>query len=138
MSVARTEPSGRAALALGVVGVISPAFALTTSSNNNFVLVQGLGLVVFPVLGLVAVLGVALAKRLIVILAGAGFALAALVQLTQLGRSPNWLDGNGSTFSLLMALGIGLLATALTPSVPSADEAPAMKGTPRSGSEESS
>jgi len=138
MSVARTEPSGRAALALGVVGVISPAFALTTSSNNNFVLVQGLGLVVFPVLGLVAVLGVALAKRLIVILAGAGFALAALVQLAQFGRSPNWLDGNGSTFSLLMALGIGLLATALTPSVPSADEAPAMKGTPRSGSEESS
>jgi len=138
VSVARTEPSGRAALALGVVGVISPAFALTTSSNNNFVLVQGLGLVVFPVLGLVAVLGVAMAKRLIVILAGAGFALAALVQLTQLGRSPNWLDGNGSTFSLLMALGIGLLATALTPSVPSADEAPAMKGTPRSGSEESS
>ncbi len=138
MSVARTEPSGRAALALGVVGVISPAFALTTSSNNNFVLVQGLGLVVFPVLGLVAVLGVALAKRLIVILAGAGFALAALVQLAQFGRSPNWLDGNGSTFSLLMALGIGLLAAALTPSVPSADEAPAMKGTPRSGSEESS
>ena len=138
MSVARTEPSGRAALALGVVGVISPAFALTTSSNNNFVLVQGLGLVVFPVLGLVAVLGVALAKRLIVILAGAGFALAALVQLAQFGRSPNWLDGNGSTFSLLTALGIGLLATALTPSVPSADEAPAMKGTPRSGSEESS
>jgi hypothetical protein len=138
MSVARTEPSGRAALALGVVGVISPAFALTTSSNNNFVLVQGLGLVVFPVLGLVAVLGVALAKRLIVILAGAGFALAALVQLAQFGRSPNWLDGNGSTFSLLMALGIGLLATALTPSVPSADEAPAMKGTPRSGSEKSS
>ncbi len=114
MSVARTEPSGRATLALGVVGVISPAFALTTSSNNNFVLVQGLGLVVFPVLGLVAVLGVALAKRLIVILAGAGFALAALVQLAQFGRSPNWLDGNGSTFSLLMALGIGLLATALT------------------------
>jgi hypothetical protein len=138
MSVARTEPSGRAALALGVVGVISPAFALTTSSNNNFVLVQGLGLVVFPVLGLVAVLGVALAKRLIVILAGAGFALAALVQLAQFGRSPNWLDGNGSTFSLLMALGIGLLATALTPSVPSADEAPAKNGTPRSGSEESS
>jgi hypothetical protein len=138
MSVARTEPSGRAALALGVVGVISPAFALTTSSNNNFVLVQGLGLVVFPVLGLVAVLGVALAKRLIVILAGAGFALAALVQLAQFGRSPNWLDGNGSTFSLLMALGIGLLATALTPSVPSADESPAKNGTPRSGSEQSS
>ncbi|MGI8901196.1 MAG: Rv1678 family membrane protein [Nocardioides sp.] len=115
MSVARSEPSGRTALALGAVGVIAPVFALSTGSNNNFVVVDGLGLVVFPVLGLVAVLGVVLDKRPVVVLAGAGFAVAALVQLVQFGRSTNWLGGNGSTFAMLMALGIGLLVTALTP-----------------------
>lgn len=118
---ARTDPVGRAALALGATGVASPIFALSTSSNNNFVLVQNAGLVVFPVLGLVAVLGVVLAHRLFVVLAGAGFAVAALIQLLQFGHSTNWIDGNGSTFSLLMALGIGLLTAGLTPSNPPDD-----------------
>ena len=118
----RSDALGQAALALGAAGVASPVFALSTGSNNNFVLVQSLGLVVFPALGLVAILGVVLAQRLFVVLAGAGFALAASVQLFQFGRSTNWLDGNGSTFSLLMALGIGLLAVGLTPSIPPSDE----------------
>lgn len=118
----RSDALGRAALALGAAGVASPVFALSTSSNNNFVPVQNLGLVVFPALGMVAILGVALAQRLFVVLAGAGFALAAFVQLLQFGRSTNWLDGNGSTFSLLMALGIGLLMVGLTPSSPPSDE----------------
>lgn len=124
MSITRADPLGRAALALGGAGIISTVFALSTSSNNNFVLVQNLGLVVFPVLGLVAILGVVLARRLFVVLAGAGFAVAASVQLLQFGRSTNWLDGNGSTFSLLMALGIGLLTVGLTPSSPRSDHAP--------------
>ncbi len=123
MSISRNDRLGRAALALGVAGVISPVFALSTSSNNNFVLVQNAGLVVLPVLGVVAVLGVALARRLLVILAGAGFAGAALLQLVQFGRATNWLDGNGSTFSLLMALGIGLLTVGLTSLIPLSDKA---------------
>lgn len=124
MIFAHTDPLGRAALALGGMGIISPVFGLSTSSNNNFVLVQNLGLVVFPVLGLVAVLGVALRQRVLAILAGAGFAVAALIQLLQFGRSTNWLDGNGSTFSLLMALGMGLLTVGFTASNPAPDKAP--------------
>lgn len=123
MSISRNDRLGRAALALGVAGVISPVFALSTSSNNNFVLVQNAGLVVLPVLGVVAVLGVAMARRLLVILAGAGFAGAALLQLIQFGRATNWLDGDGSTFSLLMALGIGLLTVGLTSLIPLSDKA---------------
>lgn len=123
MNIAHTEPLGRAAMALGGIGIISPVFALSTSSNNNFVLVQNLGLVVFPVLGLVAVLGVALTQRVFVILAGAGFVVASLIQLLQFGRATNWLDGNGSTFSLLMALGIGLLTVGFTASNPAPDKA---------------
>lgn len=122
MSISRNDRLGRAALALGVAGVISPVFALSTGSNNNFVLVQNAALVVLPVLGVGAVLGVVLARRLLVILAGAGFAGAALLQLIQFGRATNWLEGNGSTFSLLMALGIGLLTVGLASSIPPSDK----------------
>lgn len=115
MSLGRTDPAGRAALALGVTGLVSPLFALSTSSNNNFVLVQSLGIVVLPLLGLLAVVGVVVARRPLVLLAGAGFAVAAVLQLVQFGRATNWLGGNGSTFSLLMALGIGLLVVAVAP-----------------------
>ena len=122
MRLTRADRAGRAALILGAAGIASPVFALSTSPNNNFVDVEGLALLVFPVLGAVAVLGVVLASRPVVLASGAGFVVAALVQLAQFGRSPNWLGGNGSTFSLLLALGTGLLVLGLTPSVPSTDE----------------
>jgi len=122
MRLTRADRAGRAALILGAAGIASPVFALSTSPNNNFVDVEGLALLVFPVLGVVAVLGVVLASRPVVLASGAGLVVAAVVQLAQFGRSPNWLGGNGSTFSLLLALGTGLLVLCLTPSVPSTDE----------------
>ncbi len=109
------HPLDRAAMALGVAGVVSLGFSLTTSSNNNFVLVEGLGLLVFPVLGAVAVVGGAIGQRGVVLAAGAAYVAAALIQLAQFGRSPNWLDGNGSTFALLLSLGIGLLVVGFAP-----------------------
>ncbi len=109
------HPLDRAVIALGVAGVVSPGFALTTSSNNNFVLVQGLGLLVFPVLGAVAVIGGAMGQRGIGLAAGAAYVASALIQLAQFGRSTNWIDGNGSTFALLLSLGIGLLVVGLAP-----------------------
>jgi hypothetical protein len=102
----------QAGLALGTLGLLAPLFALSTSSNNNFVVVQGLALAVFPLLGLVAVVGALTRRRVVIAVAGAGYALAALVQLAQLGRDANWLGGSGSTFSLLLALAVGLLLTA--------------------------
>lgn len=113
------SPRNQAALALGLVGLISPVFALSTSSNNNFVLMQNLALLVYPVLGLFAVAGALTARRILILVSGAGFGLAALLQLIQFGRATNWLGGNGSTFSLFMALGIGLLvASTLAPTSP--------------------
>ncbi len=103
---------GRAALALGALGVLSPVFALTTSSNNNFVLMKPGAIFVLPVLGLLTIVGVLLENRLVVLAAGAGSAVAALLQLVQFGHATNWLGGNGSTFSLLLALGVGLLTLA--------------------------
>jgi hypothetical protein len=133
MSVARSLPGGRAVLALGAVALASPLFALSTSSNNNFVLVRGLGLVVLPLLGLVAILGAVTSRTPIVLLASAGSLAAAGLQLLQFGRSPNWLGGNGSTFSLLLALGVGLLVAALAPIPLASDDEhpPTTRGTPR-------
>ena len=109
------SPSSRLAVGLGVLGLVAPAFALTTSSNNNFVLVQGLALLVFPVLGLVAAVGGLIARRAAVAVAGAGYALAALIQLVELGLDTNRLDGSASTFALLLALAVGLLITGMLP-----------------------
>ena len=100
---------GRAALALGALGVFSPVFALTTSSNNNFVLMKPAAIFVLPVLGLLTIVGVLLGNRIVILTVGAGFAVAALLQLVQFGHATNWLGGNGSTFSLVLALGVGLL-----------------------------
>ncbi len=119
------HPLDRAAMVLGVVGVVSIGFALTTSSNNNFVLVQGLGLILFPVLGAGAVIGGALGQRSIVLAAGAAYVASALIQLAQFGRPTNWIGGSGSTFALLLSLGIGLLVVGLAPRLaPSTDRQP--------------
>lgn len=109
------RPLDRAAATLGAAGVASVLFTLTTSSNNNFVEVEKAGLVVLPVLGVCAVVGGLIARPILVRLAGAGYAAAAVVQLVQLGRSTNWLEGNGSTFALLLSLGLGLLVVGFAP-----------------------
>lgn len=103
---------GRAAPALGALGVLSPVFDLTTSSNNNFVLMKPGAIFVLPVLGLLTIVGALLESRMVIMTAGAGFAVAALLQLVQFGHATNWLGGNGSTFSLLLALGVGRLTLA--------------------------
>ncbi len=107
------HPLDQAAAALGVAGIASLVFSLTTSANNNFVKVTGPALLVFPLLGVVALVGVYLKQRLLVVAAGAAYVAAGILQLVQFNRSTNWLEGNGSTFALLMSLGIGLLVVGL-------------------------
>ena len=107
-------PLDRAAVALGAGGVLSDLFALSTSSNNNFVAVHGPALWVFPVLGAVAIAAGLTGRSSLAVLAAVGYLVAAVVQLVQFGRSTNWLEGNGSTFALLAAWGVGLLLVGLT------------------------
>lgn len=109
------HPLDQAATTLGVAGVASLVFSLSTSSNNSFVPMQGAALIVFPVLGICAVVGGFTGRRILVRLAGAAYIAAAILQLVQFGRSTNWIDGSGSTFALLLALGIGLLVVGLAP-----------------------
>lgn len=107
----------RGAFALGALAVGSPLFALGRPRLTDFLTMHAAAIIVVPALGLLALVGAATGLRLIVFVAGLGFALSALLQLTQFGRSPNWLGGDGTTFSLLLGLAVGLLAvSAISPS----------------------
>lgn len=111
----------RAALVLGLVSVVSAVFVFV---HGTFQLVQigAAGLVVALVLGLLAVVGGWLDERTLMLAAGAGFLIAAVVQLVLLeGGSSGFLGGNASTFSLWLALGVGLIAVGMA-AVPEATE----------------
>ena len=112
------QPMGsmrRGAFALGALAVGSPLFALGRPRFTDFVTMQGAAIIVVPLLGLVVLAGAATGLRLLVFVAGLGFGLSALLQLTQFGRSPNWLGGDGKTLSLLLCLAVGLIAVSAIP-----------------------
>lgn len=108
----------RAALILGIGAVASGVFSLFDDVRYRLVRLSGAGLVVLLLLGVLAIVASLLANRRMVAAAGAGFVVAAVLQLAQLGRATNWLRGDGSTVSLFLGLGVGLLVLGLTP-VPS-------------------
>ncbi|MBA3338947.1 MAG: hypothetical protein H0T54_04230 [Geodermatophilaceae bacterium] len=94
-----------AAAAVSIVLILAP--------SNDAVQIAKVGPLVAVVLLVVAVVGVLGARtgQAALYLAAGGLAVAAgLLQLVQFGRSTNWLDGNGSTASLLAGLGVGFLA----------------------------
>jgi hypothetical protein len=104
----------RAALTLGAVSVGSALFVFLRG-DFQFVRMRGWGLAVALVLGLLAIAGGWLANRALVLAAGVGFLAAAAVLLALLSQGDGgFLDGNGSTFSLWLGLGAGLLALGLT------------------------
>jgi hypothetical protein len=112
----------RAALVLGLVSIVSGVFVFV---DGTFQLVQigAVGLVVALVLGLLAVVAGCLDERTLMLAAGAGFLLAAAVQLALLaGGSSGFVGGNASTFSLWLGLGVGLIAIGVVRGPETADE----------------
>ncbi len=107
----------RAAVVLGVAALLGSLFAFSTggAAPLDLIHVRGAGLIVIVALGVIAVLGGVLGLRVLVIVAGAGFVAAAVIQLLQVGQAVNWLGGNGSTLALMGGLGLGMLAVGLTP-----------------------
>lgn len=106
----------RAAMWLGVAGVLAASFALA-SGPWKAADIKGPPVIVTIVLGLLAIVGARLAMRLLVLFAAVGYLAAALLQLAQFGRPTNWLGGSGSTFALFLGLGVGMLAVALAPTL---------------------
>jgi hypothetical protein len=112
----------RAAIVLGAVSIMSAGFIFV---HGTFQLVQigAIGLVVGSVLGLLAIAAGLLAERTLMLAAGAGFLVAAAAQLVMLsGGSSGFLGGNASTFSLWLALGVGLIALGMVPRPETAQE----------------
>jgi hypothetical protein len=114
----------RAALVLGLVSIFSALFVFVRG-NFQFVQIGGVGLAVAVVLGLLAVVASWLDEPTLLLATGAGFLLAAGIQLSQLaGGSSRLLGGNASTFSLWLGLGIGLIAIGLVPRPELTEETP--------------
>jgi hypothetical protein len=116
------ERLDRAALVLGAVSIVSVAFAFV-QGDLQLVQIRAAGLVVALVLGLLAVVAGWLGERTLILAAGAGFLLAAAVQLGMLaGGGAGLLGGNASTFSLWLGLGVGLIAVGMVPRPETAEE----------------
>jgi hypothetical protein len=105
--------TGRATLTLGSVSVVSALFYFV-SGTFQFVWLPGAGAAVAVVLGLLASAAGWLGSRLLTLVAGGAFLLAAIVLMVLLVRG-GFLIGNGSAFSLWLGLGVGLVVLGLTP-----------------------
>lgn len=109
------EAADRAAMWLGAAAIASLVF-LFPLRELKFLLLPDVAIPVLIGFGLVAVVAGWLRSKLLTFVAGGGFGLAAVVYLVlQTNGDPLVKDSNGSTFSLLLGLGVGLLALALTP-----------------------
>lgn len=104
----------RAVLALGVASLLSALFALVRE-KWEFINIRGPGLAVVLGGGALALLAGWLGRRVLVIATAGVFLAAAVLELAQWGRGTNWLQGDGSTISLWLGLGLGLLVVALSP-----------------------
>jgi hypothetical protein len=104
----------RAAIWLGMGALLSLVF-LVVKRELHFVQIPDAGIAVVVVLGPLAIAGGWLASRALTLIAGAGFLLAAIVQLILHTNGNSLASGsNGSTFGLWLGLGFGLLALAVT------------------------
>lgn len=104
----------RAAISLGAVSLLSLLF-LVIKRELHFVEIPKTGIAVAIVLGLLAIAGGWLANRLLVTAAGAGFLIAAALQVILQTAGSSLANGsNGSTMGLWLGLGAGLLAIGLS------------------------
>lgn len=105
----------RTAIALGAGSLASSIFVFGADAPTPIDVAHvGLGgAIVLAALGLVGILGGALHRGILTLVAGGGLTVAALVQFATLPLTPRPLGGDGSMMALLGAFGIGLLAVGL-------------------------
>jgi hypothetical protein len=118
-------PSRRAVLALGILALISGAAGLLATVGEPFagapgvrlgafMSFNGLGAACALLLAVVTVAAGLTARRALIVVAGAGHLLGALLVVVGLGLRLPLLGGDGSTLSYFLGLGFGLLALGLT------------------------
>lgn len=102
----------RAATALGLVSVASVGVA-QAKDRYQVIELQSWSVAVAVGLGVCAVVAGLGGWRWLAAVTGAVFVAVAVVQVPVWGGGDNWLGGNGSTASLWLGLGIGLLTVGL-------------------------
>lgn len=106
---------GRTAAGLGIGAAASCVLAIADGPPWRLIALGWAGALVILVLAAVAVTAGLLESRALIVLAGAGFLVAAVVQLVQIAwTGANLLGGDGSTVALLLGFAVGLLALGLT------------------------
>jgi hypothetical protein len=103
----------RGAVALGVASLASVGAAELRDKYQVLELRTGWSLAVAIGLGVCAILAGLTGRRWAAAATGGLFVAAAVVQVPVWASSDNWLGGNGSTTSLWLGLGVGLLAVGL-------------------------
>jgi len=102
----------RAVVALGVVSLASVGVAQARDRYQVLEL-RSWSLVVAIGLGLCAVAAGLAGQRWMAAATGGVFLAAAVLQVPVWGSGNNWLGGNGSTATLWLGLGVGLLTVGL-------------------------
>jgi hypothetical protein len=113
-----STPQGRdrAAVTLGVASVVSVVFVVVGGAFG-FVAVTRWGVAVAVALGLLAVAGGWTGRRVLTVAAGVLFVAAAVVEVVLWAAASNVLGGDGSTVSLWLGFGVGLLVVGLAPRI---------------------
>lgn len=109
------KAADRAVLALGVASLFSTVFALPEGDPWELVTMPGRAVVIAVVLGLLACAAAVSGRREPAIAVGGAFLLAAVLVPVELAVGEKWIGGTGSTFSLWLGFGVGLVAAGLVP-----------------------
>ncbi|MCY0931497.1 hypothetical protein OTB20_36005 [Streptomyces sp. H27-H1] len=113
---APSAATARTAAGLGLGAAASTVLGIADAPPWELVTLGGTGTLVVLVLACLTVAAGLSGVRVLIVLAGAGFLAAAVLQLVQIGwTDTNLLGGDGSTVALLLAFAVGLLALGFAP-----------------------
>lgn len=107
----------RAATVLGLASIASLVFVWEGLDEFRFMTISGSAIAVALVLGALAVAAGFLGRRALALLAGLGFAAAALLQLIATANGEDWLGADLSAMSFWLGLAIGLVLVGSAPRI---------------------
>jgi hypothetical protein len=121
-----SDPRRRAVITIGVIAIVigfagalngatSPVFEAPGRSLLRFMAINLFGGLFSVAIGIVAIAAARRANRTLLLLCGAAFVAAALVNLVGIDRSFNVFGGHASLASVFLCFGTGFVAIALTP-----------------------
>lgn len=105
----------RAAAVLGLASIASAVFAWQGLGDFRFITITGPAVAVAFFLGVLALVAGMLAVRALALLAGLGFAVAALLQLIATTTGGDWLGADLSAMSFWLGLAVGLILVGAAP-----------------------